>query len=168
MILSSLTAAVVIFVLTYLIRSARTSARKDGNAMVVEYGRTMKIFTIVFWLFVVVGVAAAYASASASAPLVATCVIGGFFFMVLVFHLEVFHVVIRYDADGLHLTSPWRRSRFIPWSAITGARFSSAYQWYVLSTTEHGFIRLHLFLSGLQSLLDELATRGVLIPATDE
>ena len=161
-----LAAAAAVLVTIYLLRSARPSARKDGNAMVVEYGRTMKIFTIVFWLFVVVGVAAAYASASAR--LIATCVVGGFFLMVLIFHLEVFHVVIRYDADGLHLTSPWRRSRFIPWSTITGARFSSAYQWYVLSTTEHGFIRLHLYLSGLQSLLDELATRGGLIPDTDE
>jgi len=131
--------------------------------MVVEYGRTMKVFVVVFWLFVVGGgIAAAFASAYER--LIAVCVVGGFFLLVLSMHLEFFHVTIRYDADGLHLTSPWRRNRFVPWSAITGARFSLALQWYVLSTTGYGYIRLHLYLSGLRSLLDELAARGVSIP----
>ena len=132
--------------------------------MVVEYGRTMKVFTVVFWLFLVgLGLAAAFAPPPER--FIAVSVVACFFLAVLSLHLEFFHVVIRYDAAGLHLTSPWRRNRFVPWSAITGARFSPALQWYVLHTTGYGDIRLHLYLSGLQSLRDELATRGVSLPA---
>ncbi len=130
--------------------------------MVVEYGRTIKIFVVVFWLFAA-GVAIGAVFASASDRTLAICVAGTFFLLILTLHLEFFHVRIRYDSSGLHLKSPWRRSRFIPWSAITEARFSSALQWYVLSTTEFGHIRLHLYLSGLQSLLDELSSRGISI-----
>jgi hypothetical protein len=132
--------------------------------MVVEYGRTMRIFVVASWLFVAGG-AIAVAFASERERILAVCAMSAFFLMVLSLHLEFLYVVTRYDSTGLHLTSPWRRSRVVPWSAITGARFSHALQWYVLSTTSFGHIRLHLYLSGLRSLLDELSARGISIPA---
>ncbi len=161
---SGLAAAAAGIATTCLLRSIRPSARRDGSTMIVEYGRTMKVFAVVFWFFVA-GASVATVFAPASDRMMAICVVGVFFLMILALHLEFFHVRICYDPGGLHLASPWRRSRFVPWSAITGARFSPVLQWYVLSTTKFGRIRLHLYLSGLQSLLDELLSRGIAIPA---
>ena len=149
---------------SYLLRSVRPVARQEGSVTIVEYGRTMKVFVVVFWLFVA-GATIAAAFASEHERVIAFCTVTGFFLMVLSMHVECFHVSIRYDSDGLHTVSPWRRDRFVPWSAITGIRFSLVLQWYVLSTSGLGCVRLHLYLSGLQSLLEELARRGFSIPA---
>ena len=153
---------------SYLLRSVRPVARQEGGVSVVEYGRTMKLFVVVAWLFGAGGAAAA-ALTTDGVPervnLLAFCTVTGFLLMVLSLHLEFFRVSIRYDSTGLHTSSPWRRNRFVPWSAITGARFSPILQWYVLSTSGLSYVRLHLYLSGLQSLLDELTTRGISIPA---
>lgn len=160
---AGLSAAAAGIATSYLMRSVRRDARQVGAVTIVEYGRAMKVFVIVFWLFMV-GLAVAAAFASERERLLAFCTVAGFSLLVLTLHLEFFHVSIRYDKDGLHTSSPWRRNRFVPWSSITGVHFSSVAQWYVLSSSGLGCIRLHLYLSGLQSLLDELATRGFSIP----
>ena len=160
---AGLAAAAAGIATSYLLRSVRPDARQEGSLTVVEYGRPMKLFVLVFWLFVA-GAAVAAAFASEHDRIIAFCTVAGFFLLILSLHLEFFHVSIRYDTDGLHTSSPWRRNRFVPWSAITGIRFSSALQWYVLSTSGLGHVRLHLYLSGLQSLLNELASRGFSIP----
>ena len=165
---AGLAAAAAAIGTSYLLRSVRPLARQEGSTSVVEYGRTMKLFVIVAWLFGAGGAIAA-ALTSNGVPervnLLVFCTVTGFLLMVLSLHLEFFHVSIRYDAAGLHMASPWRRNRFVPWSAITSAGFSPTLQWYVLSTSGLGYVRLHLYLSGLQSLLDELTTRGISIPA---
>ena len=162
---SGLAAAAAAFAVSYLLRSTKPVARKEGGVMIVEYGRTMKIFVVIGWLFSVVAAVLAVL-ASPSERSIAFSVTAIFFLIVLYLHLEFFHVYIRYDDRGLHLSSPWRSNRFVPWSAITEARFSAACQWYVLATRGYGHIRLHLYLSGLQSLLEELSSRGVSIPTT--
>jgi hypothetical protein len=156
---SGLAAATAIAVTTYLLRAARPVARQEGKMTVLEYGRAIKALVIMFWIFDV-GVFVAASFATEDERIWAYCAAGGFFLLVLSVHLEFFHVSIRFDDAGLHTTSPWRRTRFIPWSAITGIRFSTVAQWYLISTTEMGRVRLHLYLSGLRSLLDELARRG--------
>jgi hypothetical protein len=117
----------------------------------------------VFWLFVVGGFVAT-TFARPDQRMIVYSVVGGLFLLVLWLHLEFFFVSVRFDETGLHTTSPWRRGRFIAWSSITGVRFSPLAQWYVLSTSQSGDVRLHLYLSGLQTLLDELARRGFSIP----
>lgn len=149
---------------SYLLRSVRPVARQEGSEMVVEYGRTMKIFASASWLFVAALVVVAMFSSPHERNLALWMVIA-FFLMVLSLHLEFFHVSIRYDSEGLHLSSPWRRNRFVPWSAITSVHFSRVLQWYVLSTSGCGCVRLHVYLSGLQSLLGELTSRGFCVPA---
>ena len=131
--------------------------------MIVEYDRAKKIFVVVFWFLTAFGFFAAV-FAPPSERVMAIGMVSVFSLLVLSLHLEFFYVRIRYDSEGLHLASPWRRNRFVPWPAITEARFSQALQWYAVSTTGFGSIHLHVYLSGLQSLLDELSSRGVSIP----
>ena len=90
---------------------------------------------------------------------------GAFLLMPLVLHLEFFHVSIRYDVHGLQTKSPWRRSRSIPWEDITGVTFQDTAQWYVISTTRYGKVRVPFWLSGVESLLTELQRRGFERPA---
>jgi hypothetical protein len=156
---SGLAAAAAIAVTTYLFRTVRLVGRQEGNMTVLEYGRAIKVLVVIFWIFDV-GVFVAAAFARGDEGVLAYSAAGGFFLLVMCLHLEFFGVTIRFDDAGLRTTSPWRRSRFIPWSAVTGIRFSTLAQWYLISTTEMGGVRLHLYLSGLPSLLDELARRG--------
>jgi hypothetical protein len=164
---SGLAAIAAIAATTYLLRNVRPVARQEGGMAVVEYGRLMKVMVVIFWLFAV-GAFIAAAFARQGDRVVAYCVAGSFFAAVLFLHLEFFHVTICFDEAGLHTTPPLRRGRFFPWSAITGIRFSPIAQWYVVSTSDLGRIRLHLYLSGLQSLLDELARRGYPIPPSPQ
>lgn len=164
---SGLAAAAAIAATTYLLHTVRPVARQEGGLAVVEYGKAMKFLVVIFWLFVV-GASVAAAFAPSGDRIFAYSMVAVFFLLVLPLHLEFFHVSVRFDVTGLHTASPWRRGRFIPWSSITGVRFSPLAQWYVLSTSQLGHIRLHLYLSGLQTLLDELARRGFAIPASPQ
>ena len=145
-----------------LLRSVRAHARTEGDAAVVEYGRPTKVFVIVAWLcFAGVAVAAAR---ERTEPVLAWSVTAGFFISVLALHFEFFHVRIRYDGHGIHTSSPWRPSRVIPWDGFTEITFSRLAKWYVLHTRAHGRVRLHPYLSGLQSFLSEFQSRGFNLP----
>lgn len=158
-----LTAAVVGAATVFLLRTARPAARREGGAGVIEYGRGMRLLVVVCWVFVI-GVRVLAEFAAGENRFVGMCVSTAFFFLVLALHLEVFHVEMRYDAEGLRLASPWRGRRVVPWAAITGAEYSHLWQWHVLKTAGYGHIRLHMYLSGIGSLRQELAARGIELP----
>lgn len=161
------TAHAVSATLNHLLNSVSPVARREGNVSVVEYGRTMKRFVIAIWIAcaVITIVAGCFAPRGSKREVtIALWTLAGFVLALLCLHLEFFRVSIRYDTEGLRLASPWRRNRTVPWSAITGVKFSPAAQWYVVNTRGHGRIRLHMYLTGLESLLDELAWRGHAIP----
>jgi hypothetical protein len=154
-------------VMMHLLNSVSPIARREGEVSVVEYGRTMKRFVIALWIAVpVIALLAGFFAPRGTKREVTFAIwtLASFLLALLCLHLECFRVSIRYDADGLRLASPWRPNRFVPWSAITGVTFSTALQWYVVTSSGHGRIRLHMHLSGLESLLDELAWRGLAIP----
>jgi len=166
--LGGLAVAAAAFAASYFFRCVRPQARDEGCVMVVEYGRPLRVFVIVGWVFVAalsVAAAIVWSSDPRCEGVMAIGSAGFFFLLVLICHLEFFHVAMRYDVEGLSLSSPWRRDRQIPWSAVTEVRFSQVLQWYEISTTGFGKVRLHLYLSGLQSLLDELVSRGIPIPS---
>ena len=165
------TAMAVNAAMEHLFRSVQPVAREEGKVFVVEYGRTIKRFVLVLWGCVgptAIALAIGYSRIKAPGKIGLVWLMGVFVLMMLVMHLEVFRVSIRYDAAGLRLRSPWRPNRTVPWSAIKEATFSKAMLWYVLSTAGLGKVRLHLWLSGLNSLLDELAAHGIAIPETGE
>lgn len=135
--------------------------------MVLEYRRPMKVFVIVLWILVLGGMAAIAIYAHPGQRERALAVLSIFPLMMLLLHLEFFGVSIRYDADGLRLKSPWRRNRTVPWEDITGITFEKGPQWYALSTTRYGKVRVHFWLSGIESLLYELEQRGFTIPSAD-
>ncbi len=79
--------------------------------------------------------------------------------------LEGTLVRLRYDDLGIHTSSPWRRSRTIPWYAITGYRWSGINKWHILETREYGRVRLSIYLRGLTDFFKVLRQRaGVVLP----
>jgi hypothetical protein len=73
------------------------------------------------------------------------------------FLLEVCFVKARVSKAHLHLWSPWRGRRVIPWSAITGYAYSPANSWHVLFTEGFGTVRLSTLLSGVDQVAEHLA-----------
>jgi len=122
---SGLASAATVFVLSYLLRSVKGQARKEGETSVVEYGRPMKLLVVFFWLLVAIGGAAALFAPKEDRWIAAT-VMGSFFCLVLILHLEFFRVRIAYDTGGIRAQSPWRSSRVIGWEEIKAVSFSKA------------------------------------------
>ena len=85
----------------------------------------------------------------------------GFFLIALSLHLEFFGVRITFDASVIRVRSPWRRLRLISWSAVTRVWYSSMMRWYIVETDGFGYLRLHDYLSGTDTLLSELERRNV-------
>ena len=82
-------------------------------------------------------------------------------------NLEFFGVRILYDAEGIETRSPWRRRRRIPWEATRIVRYTPILKWYELKTVGHGTVRMHDYLAGRASLIEELENRGVVIDGVE-
>jgi hypothetical protein len=149
--------------LPLILRTVRAEASVDGNERVLTYGRPLKILTWVFWLFWIglVGLALFMPKKEPQDGLIAISLVIVFFAMIAVLHVELVGVRIVYDEAGVRTQSPWRHRREIPWSAMRRVSFSQAAQWHVVETSGHGRIRLHVYLNGIESLLEELQRRGV-------
>ena len=146
--------------MSLVLRSIRPQAELVDGAHVVRYGRPMKLLTVGFWLcYLGAFVAALFAKPDGQFQLM--ILISSFLLMVLILHIEIFHVRVIYDEMGVRTFSPWRRRRLIPWSAIRRVYFSDPLKWYVVETAGHGRVRLHVFLSGVESFLDEIERRGL-------
>jgi hypothetical protein len=157
---STLVVLGVAIIIPFLMSTVRPTVEAIEGKRVLEYGRPLKIFVLVFWGFVVVVFAVALRASVEELP-IAFALVGGFILLILPLHLEFFYVRIEYDDAGIRTRSPWRRNREIPWSAVTSAWYSQAAQWYVLETTGFGRVRLHTGLNGLESILSELESRGI-------
>jgi hypothetical protein len=149
--------------LVWMLQWVRCEPRQENNNSILEYCKAFKILAIVFWLILIAAaIAALYAPASQK--LAAYGVVGAFSIAIAAIHLETFGVAIRFNDEGLYLSSPWRRNRMIPWNAILNVRYSHSMQWFVCNTDGYGKIRLSIFLSGLLALLDEFEHRDVSTP----
>jgi hypothetical protein len=147
--------AVVIAVLRCLLNSRQHQAMSTEDGCVVQYGRALKIF---------VGVMAIAAGGLVSVVAVLPPVnwwppvfLAIFFCLFLVpLYLEYFHVRIVVTEERLQCRSPWRAARDIRWEEVKSVDFSPSLQWYRIRTEGKGIVRLHVFLSGLQTLFDLL------------
>ena len=146
--------------LPLLLLTVRQNAAEAEGKRVLEYGRAMKVLAVVFWVGWI-GLFVIALFAPAKDRVIAASLVGGFLLMILSWHLEVFGVRVEFDGGGIRTRSPWRRRREIPWSAAQRVWFSHTLQWYVVQTAGFGRVRLHIYLSGVESLLTELEARGV-------
>ncbi|HEV7406065.1 MAG TPA: hypothetical protein VGO11_24175 [Chthoniobacteraceae bacterium] len=162
------TAAITLEIMKGLTRTVKPLARPEGEQMVVAYGWPIKGFALVgevFFLGLMLWVALSEADPGRRER--GLVCFACFLVLPLILHLEFFHTSIRFDVHGLQTKSPWRRNRTIPWEDITGITFDKKMQWYAISTTRYGTVRVYMWLSGIQSLLQELARRGFTIPEAE-
>lgn len=76
--------------------------------------------------------------------------------MVVPLILEFYVVRISWDNSQIYTSSPWRRPRAIPRSAILSCDFSIWAQWYRVHTAGYGTVRVHRYMSGIPEFLCEL------------
>jgi hypothetical protein len=152
---SSLTVGVTGLVLGWLLRSVRREARLDSGKHVLEYGTAMR-WSAAFFAVICVGLAVTSLFVPFDVRIEVMLMAVFFTALTLPLLLEFFRVRIVFDDESIHCFSPWRSSRCIPWLAVTARHFSRAAQWHVIETTGYGRIRLHIYLSGIQTFLETM------------
>ena len=144
-------AVLSILLLAWALRG-RGAGRDEGQ---VRYGGRMRTLAL---LVLAIGLGIAYAALHASPDqrVTAFCVAGPLLAGAVWFVLEAFLVKASVSPTHLTHTSPWRGTRKIPWSAITGYEFSPEMSWHVLRTTGYGKVRLSSYMSGVEQITDRL------------
>lgn len=153
-------AIVAVAVTVLLLKTVRAEAEPADGEIILQYGKSLRWLVSFFWVCCVGGFIVVLL-APPSTRVVAAIVVSIFFFANLSLHLELHYVQIKYDSSGITTVSPWRSSRRIPWSDVKIASYSAVARWYVIDTVSFGRIRLHDYLNGVQSLLDELVVRRI-------
>ena len=70
--------------------------------------------------------------------------------------VEFYGVKITWDNQHIQTSSPWRRPRTIPTTAVSSCDFSIWAQWYRVHTEGHGTIRVHKYMTGIPEFLRDL------------
>ena len=145
-----------------LARAVKPAARIADDKRILEYGVAFKILGVVAFLFAGLGVVLCATVPEHDLETTA----GEVLMVALGLYLgpEYFGVRISFDGANIHARSPWRATRVIPWTAITGITFSRLAQWYRLDTANAGVLRVSMHLSGRESLWEECRRRGLDVP----
>lgn len=160
-ILGAIVAAIITTILlTWLTARAQRNARMIGGRKILAYGLSVRVFG---WILLLISLFIVYGAlrASASQIIIAWCVGIAFSLMGSAVVLEFHFIRILFDDEFIYTFSPWRPSRKIPWTAISGYAFSDLNKWYILKTTSYGNIRLSILLSGLGTFSQELEKRKI-------
>jgi hypothetical protein len=157
----ALVALLVPLILGWLLRSASAKAKKINGIAWLNYGVTLKIFTL-FFVGIVAGLVAIWFNVEPKDKIPLLFLIGLFGGLTLPMAIEFCLVRIGFDENGIYCYSGWRPKRTIDWTAIESVEFSQSMQWWVLRTKGAGKIRVSVLLSGLQEFLDELEKRGII------
>ena len=154
-IIAGVVPAVVSMVLHSLSRARQDQATPTEDGYVVRYGKALK--TLVVVLAAAYGALVGVVGVLSASNWWATVFLAALFSLLLVpLYLEVFHVRIVVTQEGMQCRSPWRPGREVKWEEVTSVDFSPSLQWYRIRTMHQGTIRLHLLLSGRQTLFDLL------------
>ncbi|QDT16320.1 hypothetical protein [Alienimonas californiensis] len=129
---------------------------RTAQAGVAEYADALKWFVRVGWLLTVGGVLFVGLTLRGQDYWAAMGMAGLFAALILILHLEAFFVRVALDGEFLLTSSPWRRDRVIPVSAVTGCDYSPSMQWYRVYTAGYGVVRLHWMMKGIGGLLAAL------------
>jgi hypothetical protein len=132
----------------------RTRGAGSGEAQ-VRYGGRMRALSVLM-LAIAIGIVYAALHASASQRMMAFLVAAPLLAGSVWFVLEAF--VVKATVSATHLThrSPWRGTRTIPWSTVTGYEFSPEMSCHVLRTSGHGKVRLSSYMSGVELVTDRV------------
>jgi hypothetical protein len=132
---------------------------KEHLAGHIRYGRRMRITSLVM---LAIGTFIAYAAihASPGQRVIAFFVAAPLFVGSIWFVLETFFVKVALSTTHLTHTSPWRGTRSVPWSAITGYEFSTVNSCHVLSTNGFGKVRLSTYMLGVDQVAEHLSSQS--------
>lgn len=143
-------------ILRRMIRDAVTHSGKGSKQGALAYGPWMKwIGALCVILFLGMAVGFGITSPKEERMLVGIG-FGTFVVLGLVLLVESCRVRITYNEEGIETHSPWRSSRRIRWSEVTGCDYSEISQWYRIHTKSQGVLRVSVLLNGVAGLLQAL------------
>lgn len=144
----------------WIARSIEGRARVESGQAVVQYGPGIRALAYVGWI-----VAVAFTLIALLEPLfpwwARVYISLSAFFIAAVLHAEFHHALVRYDMLGMHFISPWRGDRLLAWDDVRRVAYDSFNDVYKIESATQGKFKLHKYMSGIESLIEELAERGV-------
>ncbi len=164
---SSIISYIIIIVLVPLLTGLLTKsassekARVEDGAQIFEYGKFAKGFVWAMWIIGGLFLFLMVIMAKPEHRLNNFMGISIIYILNFFLHLEFFRVQIKVYPGMIVTSSPWRKSRSIPWSDVVSFHYSDALQWWVIKTKHYGSIRAHQYLSGTQELIRLMTNRGI-------
>ena len=138
-------------------------ARRWEGVFLVEYGGPFKAVAVVSW-FVTLGIIVlCFHPSTTIEPQATAFIVGGFLLLALFLHSEFYFVRISYSTTGITVYSRWGGERKIAWKEINSVTFSKSGQNYLVKLTSGRQFTFNYFMSGYQSLLNEVQKRAGVI-----
>ncbi|MCD6050363.1 MAG: hypothetical protein K0Q55_1766 [Verrucomicrobia bacterium] len=144
--------------LLLILWSVREGARQAGAELIVEYGNTIQILTLIF--VAVLGAMVHDVTSGNPAATVKDWRVPAFFgAMLLPFALEIFRRRISITDQQVTFISPWSRRLTVPWTEITGVEYQEWLQWHRLDLAGGRSVYLSDLLSGKEQFFGMVARR---------
>ena len=147
-------------VIDLLRKSVAPQARWLGSTFFVEYGRPFKTLAVAAWMLALVVTAICVHPSTNIKPQAIPFLVGGFFLLALFLHSEFFFVRITYNDAGINVHRRWGGQNRIEWRDIDAVHFSKPSQNFVVKEKNGQKFTFNCFMSGYQSLLDEIRGRS--------
>lgn len=143
----------------FIVRTSRRPKR-FGNRSVLLYGRVPRVVILALGAVLPILIIHAYLQGRAGVDVMVFVLVFDALFLGYMVP-ELFLTRIEFDDDHIHTFSPWRKSRVIPWSSITGTSYSAFMYWHTLTTDGFGSVRVHDWLEGARDFLDMCNQRRI-------
>lgn len=148
------------FVIDLLRRSVTPRARQQGGAFPVGYGRPFKTVAACAWLVTVAIAVVCFLPSTKIEPGAVPFLIGLFLLLALYLHSEFFFVRLTYSDANITVHTRWGSEHRVAWQDVVSVQFSKASQNYVVRLRNGKKFTFNYFMSGYQSLLDEIQQRA--------
>lgn len=147
------------FVIDLLRRSVDPEARQQAGTFHVEYGRPFKVVAAVAWLVTLAITIICFLPSTKIEPGAIPFLIGLFFLLALYLHSEFFLVRLTYSDASVIVHTRWGSEHRVAWQDILSVGFSKPSQNYVVRLRNGKKFTFNYFMSGYQTLLEELEDR---------
>lgn len=150
----------VTLVLDLLRKFVVPSARESGGTFFVEYPWPFKVVAILSWLTALAIIGLILHPSTGVLPAFGEVIAFAFVGLAAFLHSEMFIARIAYGIGGIRVFSRWGGQKAFVWSEIKSVEFSAPGQIYIVRAAGEKQFTFRHFMSGYQSLLEEIRRRS--------
>lgn len=127
-------------ILDLLYQNTRREAAVEGSRKVLSYNLGVKLITALISMPLALGMIAGAWYADPDERLLVGGLAAAFTLAALYMVNVVFLTTLKFDDHYIHFSSPFRRDRSVPWSALTEGGYSASMMMYYLRANDLGRI----------------------------